>query len=228
MTTRHHLSHAEELYRGAAYYPPFDRKPGLLIPALSVYELLAPIVGDPDGIAEAQSDTGAHALALDGVLVSGGVATFDYPRCIVVDSGGADTAVLTITGTDIYGQPLVEAITLNGATAVNGKKAFKTVSSVAASATIANGAFVGTTNIFGLPHRLLRASHLLAFNADGSVEDATIAVAVATDPATSTTGDVRGTVVPTTTPNGTINFAALYMVDPSTKVSAFGVAQYGG
>ena len=61
------------------------------------------------------------------------MATLDVPRNIVVDSGGVDTAVLTFTGTDEYGNTVVESITLNGTTAVAGKKAFKTVTGVSSS-----------------------------------------------------------------------------------------------
>lgn len=93
-------------------------------------DLGAPDVADVDGILEAYTGS---TPALDGALVSGGVATLDVPRNIVVDSGGVDTAVLTFTGTDEYGNTVVESITLNGTTAVAGKKAFKTVTGVSSS-----------------------------------------------------------------------------------------------
>jgi hypothetical protein len=89
---------------------------------------------------------------LNGALAtSNSLVTLDVPRAVSVDSGGADTAVVTITGTDVYGRPMSEAITLNGTTQVNGKKAFKTITSASASAAVSNSAFIGTTDILGLP-----------------------------------------------------------------------------
>ena len=233
MTKRHALSTADELFRGDAYYAPhaslYEGRRGVLIPNVALVEIPDPIVADPDGIAAAQAVAGPANLTLNGALVSGGVATLDVPRAVQIDSANAGdtTQTITVTGTDEYGATLVEAIDLNGTTAVLGKKAFKTVTQMAISAATAGNVNAGTTNVFGLPYKLAKAADIIAFNADGSVEDATIAAAV-TAAATATTGDVRGTVTPTTTPNGTINFAALMKVDAASKESLFGVAQFGG
>jgi hypothetical protein len=111
----------------------------------------APIALDADGICASQNVTGAGNFTINGALASAGAVTLDVPRAVQVVSGGADTAVMTVSGTDVYGRSLTEAITLNGTTAVVGKKAFKTISSVANSATTSNGVTVGTTDILGLP-----------------------------------------------------------------------------
>lgn len=111
----------------------------------------APITLDDDGICAAQSVAAAGALLLNGALVSGGAVTLDVPRALQIVSSNTDAAVLTVLGTDVYGRPMSEAITLNATTVVNGKKAFKTISSVTASAAVANLAKVGTTDILGLP-----------------------------------------------------------------------------
>jgi len=185
----------------------------------------APDVADPNGICEAQSDTGAHSLSLDGALVSGGVATLDVPRNIVVDSGGADTAVLTITGTDEYGATVVENITLDGTTAVAGKKAFKTVTGVTSSATIANAAFVGTGDVFGLPVFVPTLGILTTELEDGADASAGTLVAGVTTTATATTGDVRGTYDPNSAADGAKSFdLILELDDPSFK----GVPQFAG
>lgn len=118
---------------------------------LDIVNLGAPIAADDNGIAAAQNVSAGANMTLNGALASGGTVTLDVPRAVVVDSGGADTAVLTVTGTDVYGRPMSEAITLNGTTAVNGKKAFKTITSISSSATTSNSPFVGTTDILGLP-----------------------------------------------------------------------------
>lgn len=195
------------------------------IASLVKVSLGAPDAADPDGIATSQSDTGAHTLTLDGALVSGGVATLDVPRNIVIDSGGADTAVLTVTGTDVYGNTLVENITLNGTTAVAGKKAFKTVTSITSSATISNGAFVGTGDVFGLPFFLSSADLILKELEDGVDATAGTGVAGVSTAATATTGDVRGTYDPNTAADGATVFD-LYII--TTEPKYLGVAQYAG
>lgn len=111
----------------------------------------APITSDDDGICAAQSLASAGALTINGALASGGAVTLDVPRGIQIVSSNTDTAVLTVTGTDVYGRAMSEAITLSSTTVVNGKKAFKTITSVTASAAIANLAKVGTTDLLGLP-----------------------------------------------------------------------------
>ena len=184
----------------------------------------APDVADPNGICEAQSGA-AGALTLDGALVSGGVATLDVPRNIVIDSGGVDTAVLTITGTDAYGNTIVENITLNGTTAVAGKKAFKTVTSVVSSATISNGAFVGTGDVLGLPVFLPGTAYVLKELEDGAAPTAGTLVAGVSTAATATTGDVRGTYDPNSAADGAKVFDLLVALpDPKYK----GVSQYAG
>lgn len=189
-------------------------------------ELGAPLTADPDGVCQSQSGA-AGALTLNGALVVDGVAVFDVPRNVVVDSGGADTAVLTITGTDEYGNTLVEAITLNGTTAVQGKKAFKTVTSVVSGGTISNGAFVGTGDILGLPVRLPAAAFVQAELADGAAAVAGTFVAglAANTPSTSTTADVRGTYDPNSACDGAISFQLLVILPDPT---ALGNPQFAG
>jgi hypothetical protein len=102
---------------------------------------------DPNAICASQSDTGAHSLTLDGDLVVSGAATIVPPARIVIDSGGADTATLTITGTDRDDAAQTNDIVLNGTTQVTGTKYFKTVTAVASDATISNGAFVGIEDV---------------------------------------------------------------------------------
>jgi hypothetical protein len=196
-------------------------------PTMILIDLGSPDAIDDDGICAAQNRTGAGALLLNGALVSGGVAVLDVPRNVIADSGGADTAVLTITGTDEYGVTVVEAITLNGTTAVAGKKAFKTITSVSASATISNSAFLGTGDVLGLPCFLPATGMILGDFEDG-VYDASVdgtAVAGVRTLATSTTGDVRGTYDPGVSCDGAVNFKLLCMLtDPTDR----GVPQYGG
>ena len=76
-------------------------------------------------------------MRAQAVRASGGVATFDVPRNVV--AAWTTTAVLTVTGTE-YGKVVVESAA--SGTSMTGKKAFKTVTGVAASTavTLAAGA----------------------------------------------------------------------------------------
>lgn len=191
-----------------------------------VLNLGSPDVADVNGVFEAQSGA-AGAQTLDGALVVDGVAIMDVARNLVADSGGADTAVLTITGTDIHGNAMVENITLNGTTAVAGKKAFKTVTGVVSSATTSNGAFLGTGDVLGLPVFLPGTGHIVAEIEDGAAATAGTAVAglSVNTPSTATTADTRGTYVPNSTPDAAKTFEVVCVLpDPTFQ----GNAQFAG
>ncbi len=95
--------------------------PGVYMSPINVYDIV-PVALDADGICAQQTLAAAGNALLNGALASGGTVTLDVPRNVIVDAAGAATAVLTVTGTDVYGIPMSEAITLNGTTAVAGKK----------------------------------------------------------------------------------------------------------
>lgn len=194
-----------------------------------IINLGAPIVGDVDGLVTGYTGA-AGAIPLNGALVgSDGIAVLDVPRCIVVDSGGADTSVITITGTDEYGRVMKENITTNGTTAVNGVKAFKTVTGISGSLTAANGIFIGTTNILGLPIHVPKATvgYILKELQDDAVATAGTVVAglARNTESTATTADVRGTYLPNATPDGAKAFSLVVVVpDPEYQ----GNPQYAG
>ena len=184
----------------------------------------APTVADVDGAFVAVSQV-AGTITLDGALTSGGVASFDVPRNIVIDSGGADTSAITFVGTDEYGAVISETITLNGTTAVSGKKAFKTITSASNAATISNGAFAGPGNILGLPVFLPNGAFIIKELEDGAAATAGTTVAGVVVKATATTGDIRGTYVPNSTPDGAKNFALLVSLEDPEYI---GSSQYAG
>ncbi len=124
---------------------------------------MAPDVSDADGVSVSQTVTGAGtAFTITGALATGGVATMDTPRNVV--AAWTNTAVLTITGTDVYGDEMVE-VTASG-TSHTGLKAFKTVTSVTTSATVTS-ATVGSGNVIGLPVFLPAAGNVLNVMQDG-------------------------------------------------------------
>lgn len=194
---------------------------GALAP-IYMLRLGAPIALSTTGIlaTTAVADALLHTLATPAVL--------DVPRGLQIVSSSTDTAVITIRGLDDFGAAMTESITLNGATPVLGKKAFKTVISYQASAAMANNLSIGTTNVLGLPVLLIVAGYLFMELLDNvkNANAGTIAAGASGVVATATTGDVRGTYLPSTTlPNGAHSYeVGIVMPDPRQ----LGLAQFAG
>ena len=198
-------------------------EPGVFMSPMNVYNVV-PAALDADGICAQQTLAAAGNALLNGALASGGTVTLDVPRNVIVDAAGAATAVLTVTGTDVYGIPMSEAITLNGTTAVAGKKAFKTITSVAASAA-ATDFFVGTGDVFGLPIRANARNYVLTAWGSAFVTTGTFTGADATT-ATTTTGDVRGTFAPADAADASKRLTLwVFVLDDDTQTGLYGVAQ---
>lgn len=182
----------------------------------------APIASDGDGAVASQACTAASGLAtgINGALAASGVATFDVPRNVV--AAWTTAAVLTVTGTDYYGNVIVESS--GSGTSMTGKKAFKTITGIASSVDI-TGLTVGTSKVLGLPAYLGDAADILSELEDEAGATAGTRAAGVTDAATATTGDVRGTYAPNSAPDGTKVFELVALMrDPTSK----GIAQYAG
>lgn len=198
-------------------------EPGVRMSPINVYNVV-PAALVVNGICAQQTLASAGNALLNGSLASGSTVTLDVPRNVVVDAAGAATAVLTITGTDVYGIPMSEAITLNGTTAVAGKKAFKTITRVAASAA-ATDFFVGTGDIFGLPFRANTRNYVLTAWNGAFVTTGTFVGADATA-ATTTTGDVRGTYAVPDAADAVKRLTAwVFVFDDDTQAGLYGVPQ---
>jgi hypothetical protein len=198
-------------------------EPGVFMSPINVYNIV-PVALDADGICAQQTLAAAGNALLNGALASGGTVTLDVPRNVIVDAAGAATAVLTVTGTDVYGIPMSEAITLNGTTAVAGKKAFKTITSIAASAA-ATDFFVGTGDVFGLPIRANSRNYVQTAWDGAFVTTGTFVAAVATT-ATTTTGDVRGTYAVPDAADATKRLTLyVFVLDDDTQTGLYGVTQ---
>jgi hypothetical protein len=100
---------------------------------------------------------------------------------------------VTVTGYDVYLQPLSQVKTLNGTTPVNFTKAFKYVTRVAVSAVMTGNLSVGTRDVFGLPFYIANAGYILQAKWDNvlAANAGTFTAGDTTAPATNTT-DVRG------------------------------------
>ena len=150
--------------RGLAKYLPVAPSAGPKASSASLVrvDLGSPIVGDANGIFETASITAAAditgALLLDvAALVSGNVATFDVPRNIV--AAWTVTSVMTVTGTDAYGNVQVESSP--SGTVFAGLKAFATIDTISVSINVTS-ATVGTGNVLGLPVYLADLNNILA------------------------------------------------------------------
>jgi hypothetical protein len=133
------------------------------------------------------------------------------PQCLVAravsvtGSASATGGNITISGYDVYGVPMSEVIAAPAsATTVNGKKAFKYISSVVPAFTDAHNYSVGTTDIYGFP---IRSEYfgdvVINYNATGITASTGYTAAVTTSPATTSTGDVRGTYALQSAADGT-------------------------
>ncbi len=144
-------------------------------------------------------------------------------------SAGDTTQTVTMRGYDEYGVAVTETLTLNGTSAVNGLKAFKTVVSDTTSAALAGNLSVGTQNVFGLPCFLpggtsAGVGYVLKEIQDGAVATAGTWKGGDLTKASATTGDVRGTWAPNATPDGSKVFELVVMF---TDITFRGVPQYG-
>jgi len=104
-----------------------------------------------NNIALSQTTAGAANLTLNGALVSGGVATLDTPRRILITNIGNDSGItFTVYGTWIGGQTISETLQGTSGSSVATTLDFATVTRIAVSgATSVSGVTVGTNGVAG-------------------------------------------------------------------------------
>jgi hypothetical protein len=164
------------------------------------------------------------------------VLQLDCPRAVSTTTGaGTPTSVnITVSGYDYYGQAMSEVIATGTAasTTVNGKKAFYQISSVTASGASVVTIAVGTTDILGAPLRITDRGYVCRAGWDNTLaEDAGTLTVAATQTATTTTGDVRGTYLPSSAADGVkrlvmaIALPAIAAGPNATRIGALGVTQ---
>jgi hypothetical protein len=103
------------------------------------------VAGAAGAICASQTTAGAGNLLINGTLAAGGVATLDVQRNIGITSGGNDAAVVfTVTGTDQQGRVISETITGVSTNTVSSVLNYLTITSIAASAAVANAVTVDT------------------------------------------------------------------------------------
>lgn len=210
---------------------------------LYVYDVV-PVALNTTGIAAAQLLAAAGNLTLTAgtgatsVVRTNGetVIQLDVPRAVTLTVATTDQSGITFTiyGYDVYGQPMTFSRAGPNANTVATTKAFKQISRVAASAAIAtNGVSVGFNDVLGMPYRVTNAVFIqsVKYNSTLAQDAGTFVAAVTTDPATATTGDVRGTYLPSSACDGAKRLAmSLYLPGvasgpQATRASACGVTQ---
>jgi hypothetical protein len=173
----------------------------------------APLRAVPSGGASVNSDTSESLWVLDEA------------RAITVTGvAGTTLAQIRVWGYDIRGVPMMEQRDGPvGATTVTFQKAFKAISKIYFSAGTTANVSIGTSNVFGMPYRIVNSSQILkiSFNNFDYLFGTTAAPAAAlytitggaltssgaftfadNTAASATTGDVRGTFAPTTAADG--------------------------
>lgn len=171
-------------------------------------------------------------LRPDGIRV----VQLDVPRGVSTTTGAGSptTRNVTISGFDVYGQPMSEVIATGAvaSTTVNGKKAFFQIRSITISGSPVVTVSVGATDVFGLPVRVTNAGYLARVGWNGALaDDAGTFVAADTATATTTTGDVRGTYDPSNVADGVkrlvvgVLLPAIAVGPQATRTGALGVTQ---
>lgn len=176
----------------------------------------SPAAAVATGITTAQLLGSAGNLTINGTLAVNGAAVLDVPRNVTLTVATTNQSGInfTIYGTDEYGAAMVETIAGPNANTVQGKKAFKKVTRVAASAAVAtNGVSVGFGDVLGFPIFLPNAVNILYDTEnDATITDGTYVAGVIATP-TATTGDVRGTYDPNSACDGAKRFSVVLLTD---------------
>lgn len=196
-----------------------------------------------NNIAASQTPAAAGAITLTAgtsvksvVTNNGTVLQLDVPRAVSVTTGAGSptTRNFTVSGYDYYGQAMSEVIASSGSasTAVNGKKAFYQISGITVSGGTVVAITIGTTDILGIPVRVTDAGYIARVGYNNTLAaNAGTFVAADTATATTTTGDVRGTYVPSSATDGIkrlvmgILLPAIAVGPNATRVGALGVTQ---
>lgn len=148
----------------------------------------------------------------------------------ITSAGNDSTATFLVSGYDVYGYPMSERITGANAGVASGAKAFKYIASIVPAGTVSgSNVSVGTGDVIGLP---LRADFFgdvsIVYNNAVVTASTGFTAAVLTDPATTTTGDVRGTYALQTASDGSRRLQVVLRPDPTNIQSTtgmFGVTQ---
>lgn len=235
----------DDLFLGGATltpYPTEDFPSGFGVGPLGriyVWDIV-PLALNAANIAASQTPTGTSVTLTAGTGVTSAVngrgetvLVLDVPRAVSIflTAGGTPRAYI-VTGYDYAGQKMSEQITTVANATTNGKKAFKQILSVTGAGGSVQPITIGTTDILGLPVRVPDRGYAgFKWNNTLAADAGTLVVADTTDPATTTTGDVRGTYVPSSATDGSkrlvgnLHLSSAAAGPTATRAAAFGVTQ---
>lgn len=109
-----------------------------------------------NNIAISQTIGGAGNLTINGSTATGGVATLDTQRRVLITSAGNDSGIsFTVYGTNQGGASISEKITGGNIAAVATQQDFLTVTRVATSGAAAAAVTVGTNGVGSTPWQLV-------------------------------------------------------------------------
>lgn len=163
------------------------------------------------------------------------VIVFDTPRCVSLTST-ADLHLInyTVTGYDYRGVKMSQVKAGPNNSTVTTLKAFKSVLSIVPGTTDGtNNVSAGSADIFGLSLAVPHIEYVVAAKWAGALADdaGTFVVADTTSPATTATGDVRGTYAPSSASDGSKRLVLAFHLDATqvgsnpTVAAAVGVTQ---
>lgn len=154
------------------------------------------------------------------------VSTMPFGEVISLVSSAGNTVDVTVEGKDYMGQKMVEQITLNGATAVAGKKAFKLITKTSTAAAASADITMKTTGVVGLEFATIGADVI----AKNGVKNTDITITVGSRTQTATSADTRGTVNLTSAAAGDVIDVVYNVTDyvADDKGGLFGVPHYAG
>ena len=176
--------------------------------------------------AVAASDTAVMAAVAATVgtdqTVTSGLTDPDVPRVLKVVPGGTtgdiQESVVTVTGTNVEGKVMTEEFRFaaDASAAVEGVKAFRTVTSVNIDAQLSTAATfsVGVTNKLGLNHKLFESNTTVKVYYSSTVANPTV-LTLDTEPTVTTDGTQveLNTVLPDTAPDAAKFFVICYTYD---------------
>ena len=204
-----------------------------------VFDVL-PLTLQAAGLAAAQAATGGIVALTAGTGVTtrvdaAGVTRYvlDTPRNVTLTAAGANTATGLVVGYDQYGQRMTEAYAAPSTSTVAGNKAFKEIVSITFSATPGSNVSAGFGDKLGLPVAVRDVAYIgdAKWAQTLAADAGTFVAAVQTNPATASTGDVRGTYTPSSASNGTrrlvmqIAMTGIQVGPNATRLGALGVDQ---
>ena len=103
----------------------------------------------------ASQTPGSGAITINGSAATGGVATLDTQRRVLITSGGNDTAItFTVTGTNQSGAPISDTFAGGNPTAQSNQD-FKTVTGVTHTGSVASTVTIGTSGVGSSPWQIL-------------------------------------------------------------------------